>query len=55
MLAAIEAGLILETETGDGYNIAPFLRFWEMFSPALEKALKKSNNVGEVLNKKGKH
>lgn len=34
---AADAGLIPEQE--DGYDIAPFLRFWALFEPELEKAL----------------
>lgn len=50
MLAAIDSGLVPEDPSVDGYNIAPFLRFWELFSPSLEKTLEDAKNVPEVLH-----
>ena len=38
LICAIDAGLILEASEGEGYNIAPFLRFWEMLEPLLKTA-----------------
>lgn len=32
LLCAVEAGLVQETADGNGYNIGPFLKFWEAFS-----------------------
>ena len=37
--AAIEAGLIPKSSSGDGWNIAPFLRFWDNFAPLLNEAV----------------
>ena len=31
MLAAIDAGMVPRAKTADGYNIKPFLVFWEKF------------------------
>lgn len=38
LICAIDAGLIPEASEGEGYNIAPFLRFWEMLEPLLKTA-----------------
>ena len=46
--AANEAGLIPAASSGDGYNIAPFLKFWELFSPALEDAFHDSKVMSEA-------
>ena len=51
LLMAIDAGLVPEAQTADGYNIAPFMRFWNAFSPLLEQALDKPEDVPEVLHK----
>jgi len=40
MLCAIEAGLVQETADGTGYDIGPFLRFWDAFSMMLPKEVK---------------
>ncbi len=40
LVMAVDAGLIQEAKTADGYNIVPFLRFWEAFSPLLDQTLK---------------
>lgn len=40
LLCAVEAGLIPETADGGGYNIGPFLRFWDAFSLLLPKEVK---------------
>ena len=47
--AANEAGLIPAASSGDGYNIAPFLKFWELFSPALEDAFHDFQQQGQAL------
>lgn len=39
MIEAIEAGLIPKSSRGDGWNIAPFLRFWDNFAPLLNEAV----------------
>lgn len=39
MVEAIEAGLVPKTSIGDGWNIAPFLRFWDNFAPLLNEAV----------------
>lgn len=39
MVEAIEAGLVPKSSGGDGWNIAPFLRFWENFAPLLNEAV----------------
>lgn len=40
LAAAIEAGLVPRLPSGDGYNIAPFLKFWELFLPKLTEAFR---------------
>ena len=47
--AANEAGLIPAASSGDGYNIAPFLKFWELFSPMLEDAFHDFQQQGQAL------
>lgn len=32
-------GLIPKSSSGDGWNIAPFLRFWDNFAPLLNEAV----------------
>lgn len=39
MVEAIEAGLVPKSSGGDGWNIAPFLRFWDNFAPLLNEAV----------------
>ena len=39
MVEAIEAGLVPNSSGGDGWNIAPFLRFWDNFAPLLNEAV----------------
>lgn len=39
MVEAIEPGLIPKSSSGDGWNIAPFLRFWDNFAPLLNEAV----------------
>lgn len=39
MVKAIEAGLVPKSSSGDGWNIAPFLRFWDNFAPLLNEAV----------------
>lgn len=41
VLAAIDTGLVSESSDGEGWDIAPFLRFWEKFEPLLVKTLDK--------------
>lgn len=53
LIAAIEAGLVPKAESGEGYNIAGFLRFWEAFSGPLKEALDKEAYVVEMLDKQG--
>ena len=48
LVMAAESGLIPERE--DGYNIAPFLRFWELFEPELHKALNPGKNFSKVFH-----
>nr|DAI01977.1 MAG TPA: hypothetical protein [Caudoviricetes sp.] len=38
-LAAIDAGLVPKSSDGEGWDIAPFLRFWGKFEPTLIKTL----------------
>ncbi len=45
LLIAIDAGMVPEAKTADGYNIAPFLRFWDGFSSLLEQALNKPDDI----------
>ncbi len=45
LLIAIDAGMVPEAKTADGYNIAPFLRFWDGFSSLLEQALNEPNDI----------
>lgn len=47
LTAATDAGMIPETPAADGYNIAPFLRFWDAFSPALNQALQEAEKRGQ--------
>ena len=47
LIMAIDAGLVPKAKRADGWNIAPFLRFWDGFSPLLEKL------SGDVLEKEG--
>lgn len=44
LICAIDAGLVPEASDGEGYNIAPFLRFWEMFEPLLKTAAYEIDN-----------
>ena len=39
LICAVAAGLVPATEDGRGYNIGPFLKFWEAFSMMLPKEL----------------
>lgn len=43
MLAAIDAGMVprMEQNGKSGYDISAFTRFWEKFSPALDKSREK--------------
>ena len=50
MLAAIDAGMVPKAKTADGYNIKPFLDFWDRFLPMLEKAAKETHDFSEMLH-----
>lgn len=50
LICAIDAGLVPEASDGEGYNIAPFLRFWEMFEPLLKTAAYETDNSRKMLN-----
>lgn len=52
LVAAIEAGLAPKAKTAEGYNIAPFLRFWDSFSAPLQKALEKEAYFVEMVGEK---
>ena len=39
MVEAIEAWLVPKSSIGDGWNIAPFLRFWDNFASLLNEAV----------------
>lgn len=47
LTAAADAGMIPQTPAADGYNIAPFLKFWDAFSPALKQALREAEERGQ--------
>lgn len=55
LLAAIETGLIQETADGTGYDIGPFLRFWNEFSLSLPQEMKerpsKIQDIAEMIKK----
>lgn len=53
LVAAIETGLVPKAKTADGYDIAPFLRFWDAFSGPLKEAMEKQAYFVEVLDEKG--
>ncbi len=57
LLHAIDAGLVQETADGRGYNIGPFLKFWENFSRLLPAELKEGPddlpNILEMIQKQG--
>lgn len=44
LVMAIDAGLVRKAQTADGYDIAPFLRFWDLFSPLIDEMLDERNN-----------
>lgn len=49
LICAVEAGLIQETADGNGYNIGPFLKFWNDFSSMLPKEVKEQpDDIQEV-------
>ena len=50
LICAIDAGLVPEASEGEDYNIAPFLRFWEMFEPLLKTAAYETDNSRKMLN-----
>ena len=56
LAAAAAAGMIPETPAADGYDIAPFLKFWDAFLPALHQALreaeKRGQQAGDALDQK---
>lgn len=51
--AAIEAGLVQRLPSGDGYNIAPFLKFWDLFAKKAENAFQNDGNFSEMVKKEG--
>ncbi len=53
LAAAIEAGLVQKAKTAEGYDIGPFLRFWDAFSVPLKEAMEKQAYFLEVLDEKG--
>ncbi len=51
LLEAIEIGLVWETEDGKGYDIGPFLRFWENILPLISGSLKESTDeIDQIKN-----
>lgn len=50
MLAAIDAGMVPKAKTADGYNIKPFLNFWDRFLPALQEQFCKYDDVVRMVN-----
>lgn len=50
LVAAQSVGLIPAASAGDGYNIAPFLRFWDAFSPALQEVFEDFKQSGQMFN-----
>ena len=53
LAAAIEAGFVPRLPSGDGYNIAPFLKFWELFLPKLTEAFQKRDDFSKVVKEEG--
>lgn len=53
MVAAIDAGMVPVASGAEGHNIAPFLRFWDAFSPALEQTIREAEKRGEKRGKFG--
>lgn len=51
VLSAIDAGLCCEDE--DGYEVGPFLKFWEDFEPQMNAALE--NKIQEVFDQERQH
>ena len=49
LIAAEEAGMIPAAKSGDGYNVAPFLKFWELFTPALNDAFQNFQQQGQMF------
>lgn len=50
LLLAIDTGLIQINKTTRTYNIAPFMKFWDMFSITLDRALKDGIDIRCMLN-----
>lgn len=55
LLCAVDAGLVQESANGSGYNIGPFLKFWEEFSLLLPNKIKEqpddTQDVVEMVEK----
>ena len=49
LAAASEAGMIPPASSGDGFNIAPFLKFWDLFAPELEYAFEAFHQQRQTL------
>lgn len=51
LLCAVETGIVEESADKSGYNIGPFLKFWEEFSLFLPKEVKEQpDDAKEVIN-----
>lgn len=50
LLAAIDAGMIRKEKKG--YNVAPFLKFWEIFQPEMKNAVEDTYQVWQSTHKK---
>lgn len=48
LLCAIEAGLVQATTDGGGYDVGPFLKFWDAFSLLLPKCVE--DHPDEIQN-----
>ena len=49
LAAASDAGMIPADSSGTGCNIAPFLKFWDLFAPALNDAFEDFQQQRQTL------
>lgn len=53
LIAAVDAGLVKHEKKG--YNVAPFMKFWESFSPDVEKLLEEHYDHWQSLQQEGEN
>lgn len=49
LICAIDSGLVQETGNGSGYNIGPFLKFWDEFSLLLPKEIEENPDEAKKI------